>query len=274
MEAKGCYKKHFLLLSVLFVLGNTCITAPARNADKYNFLVYLLTCFASLIFGIIAYFIPINVKTFIPIYLLSLFTFGDTFISFIRFISDNLLPYTPRVLIVIPFVLILVYLGFKKTSTLYKFSLICGFLSVAVVVFFFLSTFKDFEFKNIYIYDLPRFNTVVSQSVFYFKSLVIPSLLLGVFARQENIEKGVLLGGLSLGLLALAITVLNSVLLFGIRFSGALEYPYSMAGSTVTFGNLFTRLDGFLYFVYSATCIIKCIVGIFVIKKSRSVLAP
>ncbi|MBQ4119160.1 MAG: GerAB/ArcD/ProY family transporter [Clostridia bacterium] len=197
--------------------------------------------------------------------MLVVFTVGDTFISFVRFISNNLLPSTPRLFILLPFGLLLVYLSFKKANTLFKFSLICGFLSVAVVVFFFLSTFKDFNFKNIFIYKLPSLNTLFSQSIFYFKSLVIPSIALGVFARHEKIKKGVLLGGLSLGLLCLAVTILNSVLLFGIKFSGQLSYPYSAAGSTVTFGNLFTRLDGFLYFVYSATCITKCAVGIFII---------
>ena len=72
----------------------------------------------------------------------------------------------------------------------------------------------------------------------------------------------------------LGITILNSVLLFGIEFSGVLDYPYSSAGSTVTFGNLFTRMDGFLYFVYLASCIVKCAVGIFVIKKSRNKFVP
>lgn len=274
MEDKECYSKHFFMLSVLFVLGNACITAPVGTADKYNFLAFLISCFVALIFVFIAYFIPINKITVLPIFLLSFFTVCDTFISFIKFISDNLLPNTPRLYILLPFLLILVYLGFKKTNTLFKFSLICGFLSVAVVVFFFLSTFKDFNFKNIFIYKLPSFNTLFSQSIFYFKSLVIPSLLLGLFAKRESIKKGVLLGGLSLGLLCLAVTVLNSVLLFGIKFSGQLSYPYSAAGSTVTFGNLFTRLDGFLYFVYSATCITKCAVGIFVTKKSRNKLVP
>ena len=274
MALKECYNKHFIMLSLLFILGNACITAPVNNADKYNFLVFLICGFVALFFASLAYLIPINKLTALPIFALCLFTVGDTFISFIKFISENLLPETPRFYILLPFALILVYLGFKREDTLFKFSLICGVLSVAVVIFFFLSTFKDFEFKNIFIYELPPLDTVFSQSVFYFKSIIIPSLLLGVFAKQEGIKKGVLLGGVSLGLLCLAVTVLNSVLLFGIKFAGFLNYPYSMAGSTVTFGNLFTRLDGFLYFVYSATSLSKCAVAIFITKKSRNILVP
>ncbi len=262
------------MLSVLFILGNACITAPDKTADKYNFLVFLISCFVALIVGFAAYFIPINKISALPVFWFGFFIVSDTFISFIKFISKNLLPDTPRLFILLPFCFLLVYLGFKKSNTFFKFSLICGFLSVAVVLFFFLSTFKDFNFKNIYIYKLPSFNTMFSQSVFYFKSLVMPSIALGIFAKQEKIKKGILLSGLSLGFLFLGFTVLNSVLLFGIKFAGELEFAYSAAGSTVTFGNLFTRLDGFLYFVYSATCITKCTVGIFIIKKSRNLIVP
>lgn len=260
------------MLSILLCLGNACITAPEKIANKYNFLAFLISCFVALIFAFLGYLMPINKITLLPIFLLCLYTVGDASISFIKFISIDLLPDTPRFFILLPFVFVLVYLSFKKTSTLLKFSLICGLLSVAVIAFFFLATFKDFNFKNIFIYDLPNFDTVFSQSFFYFKSLVIPALLLGVFAKQERIKKVVLFSGLGLGLVCLAVTILNSVLLFGIKFSGELSYPYSSAGSTVTFGNLFTRLDGFLYFVYSATCITKCAVGIFIAKKSRNIV--
>ncbi len=268
MENKLYYTKHFVMLSVLFVLGNACITAPVKTADKYNFFVFLVSCVIGVIFAFTGYFIPVNKLTLIPIYLLCFFTLGDSLISFIKFISDNLLPDTSRFFILLPFVLILVYLGFKRTDTLFKFSLICGFLSAVVIVFFFLATFKDFDFENIYIKKLPDLDKLYFQIGFYFRSLIIPAALLGVFARAEGIKKKTLLCGLGLGFLCLAVTILNSVLLFGIEFSGALKYPYSSAGSTVTFGNLFTRLDGFLYFVYSATCTVKCTLAIFTAKKS------
>ncbi len=267
---KALYSKHFLMLSLLFILGNACIVSPVEGADKYNFFVFLVSCLLSMALAFVAYFIPINRVSVIPIYLLCFYVFGDSLIIFLKFISDSLLSNTSKLFTVLPLIVVLVYLAFKKKDTLFKFTLICGVFTLAVILFFFLATLKDFNVKNIIIYKLPSLDNLFFQSIFYIKTLSLPSVLLGIFAKQEKIKKGILIGGLGLGLLCFAVTVLNSVLLFGIEFSGRLDYPYSAAGSTVTFGNLFTRLDGFLYFVYAATCITKCTIAIFTIKKSAS----
>ncbi len=266
------YSKHFILLSILFILGNTCIIAPVKNANKYNFFSFLICCFIGTVLAFIFYYIPINKLTVMPVVLLGFYCIGDTFITFIRFINNNLLQSTPKFFIALPFLLILVYISFKKSDTLYKFSLISGVLTLAVILLFFFSTITDFNIKNIIIYKLPDFDNFLVQSSFYFKTVVLPLAILGVFAKGESIKKGDFIVGICGGFIFLAVIILNSVLLFGIEFSAFLKYPYSSAGSTVTFGNLFTRLDGFLYFVYSATAIVKCAVGIFTIKKSVSCL--
>ena len=56
-------------------------------------------------------------------------------------------------------------------------------------------------------------------------------------------------------------------MLFGAQMSGEFDYPYAMAISTVTFGNLFSRLDGFSYFIYFVTALIKITVCVDVIKQ-------
>ena len=268
------YNKHFIALTVLFVLGNACITTPQKNADRFNFLAFMISCVIAVLVYLIACFIPINRITVIPVWLLGFYCISDAFITFVKFISYDLLPQTQRFLIILPIALLLIYIGLQKSDVLYKFSLLCGVLSVAVILFFFISTAKDFNVKNIFIYKLPRMDALYRQVLPYLKSIALPAILLSFFAREENIKKSTALCGLAFGFLAFGICLLNSVLLFGIEFSGVLDYPYSSAGSTVTFGNLFTRMDGFLYFVYLATCVAKCAVGIFVIKKSRNKLVP
>ncbi len=266
------YNKHYIMLSSLFILGNACITAPTKIANEFSFLAFLLASVMAVAVYFIAFFIPINKITLIPIWLLAIYCILDAFITFIKFISSNLLPDSGRFMIIIPFVLILIYIAFKKTDTILKFSLLCGILVLAVIIFFFASTAKDFNVKNIFIYEAPRITTVYNQAVPFVKSFILPSILLALFTKQEKIQKGIGAGGLLLGLLLSGICILNSVLLFGIEFSAILDYPYSSAGSTVTFGYLFTRLDGFLYFVYLVTCTVKCAVGVFVIKKAKNKL--
>lgn len=268
------YTKHFIALTVLFVLGNACITTPEKNADRFNFLAFMIACIMAVLVYLITCFIPINKITVIPVWLLGVYCIFDAFITFVKFISYDLLPETQRFTLILPIVLLLIYIGFQKTDVLFKFSLLCGVLSLAVILFFFISTAKDFNVKNIFINKLPSISNLYQQVLPYIKSIVLPAVLLSFFARLENIKKGTAVCGLIFGFLAFGICILNSVLLFGIEFSGVLDYPYSSAGSTVTFGNLFTRMDGFLYFVYLATCVVKCAVGIFVIKKSRNKLVP
>lgn len=268
------YKKHFLGLSALFVLGNTVITAPKTNADQFNFLGFLVAGIISLAVYFLVYLLPFNRITAVMGCLLALFCIGDAGISFIRFIHNNLLPETKPFFIVLPFILVLTFIAFKTNEMLFKFSVVSFLPVVAVILFFFFATLKDFNIKNIFIYELPNLEVFYKQTLPYIKSIALPSALLAFFSKTSGFKKGVSVSGFAIGFVLLGITILNSVLLFGIEFSGVLDYPYSSAGSTVTFGNLFTRMDGFLYFVYLASCIVKCGVGIFAIKKSRNKFVP
>lgn len=268
------YKKHFLALSALFVLGNAVITAPKTNANQFNFLGFLVAGIISSAVYFLVYLLPFGKVTAVIFCLLALFCIGDTGISFIRFIHNNLLPETKPVLIVLPFILVLIFIAFKTREMLLKFSVVSFLPAVFVILFFFFSTLKDFNFKNIFIYELPSLEVFYKQALPYIKSITLPCALLAFFSKLSGFKKSQAVSGFVIGFVLLGITILNSVLLFGIEFSGVLDYPYSSAGSTVTFGNLFTRMDGFLYFVYLASCIVKCSVGIFVIKKSRNKFVP
>ncbi len=273
VESKN-YKIHFVALASLFILGNTVIVAPQNGANEYNFFAFLLSVILAVCICFLGFLIPLNRLSGIFFWAISIFCVGDSLITFIRFIKQNLLPQTPAYLIALPFLALVAFLGLKKEDIILKFSLFAIVPTVFIILLFFLSTAKDFEFRNIFIYSLPNIRQLLNQLLFYVKGLVLPCFIISAFAKMHRFKKGTLFGGFTLGVLLLAFTVLNSVLLFGIEFSGALNYPYSSAGSTVTFGDLFTRLDGFLYFVFLCSCVIKCMVGIYVIKKSRSVIAP
>lgn len=265
LAVKANFSKHFLGLSLLFVLGDAIIVAPHKNADIYNFLGFLI---ASLI-SVAVYFIMLNISNNIVnifVVLLSFYCMCEAFVTFIKFIKNDLLSKTAPFLIVSPLIIILIFIAYQQVSTLFKFSLISAAISLAVILLFFFSTFKDFNIQNIFIREIPSFQTVYKQTLPYIKSIVLPGILLAFFAKQEKIKKSVSVYGLLLGLIIFGICILNSVLLFGIEFAGRLDYPYASTGSTVTFGNLFFRMDGFLYFVYLASCVVKCSVAIFSIK--------
>ena len=272
--AKNFYNKHFICLAALFILGNGIITPFDLDTDKYNFLSFLICSVLALIVTVIAFFIPFNRLTALFFIVLSFYIFGDSFITFITFIKNNLLQSAPSILIALPFILMLIYAAFKAQELIFKFSLICFFVVLGVILLFFLATFKDFNIKNIFIYQIPKLSNVLKQMLPYFKTVVVPSILLPIIAKANYIGKGVNIISVALGCVLFGVCILNSVLLFGVDFASELPYPYSAAGSTVTFGNLFTRMDGLLYFVYLVSSFIKCSVAIIVIKKSRNLFVP
>lgn len=273
-RSNSLYNKHFLCLAALFVLGNGVITAPFLSANRFSFLSFLLSFALAILVAFLAFFIPVNKLTTIPFILLSLYCVGDTGITFIKFIKANLLPKTAPFLIALPFILILGYMAFQRLSAVLKLCFVSFFVVLGVILLFFFATLKDFNIKNIFIYELPSVRLVLEQMYPFIKTVVLPILLLPVLAGDLAVKKGANVLGVAVGCALFGVCILNSVLLFGIDFAAALPYPYSAAGSTVTFGNLFTRMDGLLYFVYLVSCVTKCIVGIEVIKKSRSVFAP
>lgn len=262
------YSKHFFASACLFILGDAVITLPQISANEFTFLAFLISVFVSVLLGLLIFAIK-NLKIVIfPIAFLAFYSVFDVFLTFIKFISQNLLPETPRFFIILPFVLISVYFCLKPQTAILKFSLISFSLCALLVVFFFFFTAKDFNIKNIYIYSLPSIKTLFIQIKGYLKSVTLPSVMVIIYARLINIEKKTAIGGLLGGNIFLGLCILNSVLLFGIALSAKIDYPYAVAISTVTFGNLFTRMDGFAYFIYFTSCLVKITVCTFIIRKA------
>ena len=257
------FSLHFVMLAVLFVLGESIINLPLKNANKLTFLGFII----SFLLSLLVFYAVLRVDLLkYPVLFVALYTAGNTFITFLNFISKNLLTKTQNIFILIIFLLPLLYFCFKKQNEILNFSLIAGLLCGGLIIFFFFATFKDFNFKNIYIYSFPNIKNLFSQSIMYIKSVTLPISVLALYAKQIGASKKSAFCGVLVGNLFLLITIFNSILLFGTTLSAKLLYPYGSAISTVTFGNLFSRLDGFSYFIYFVAAAIKITVCIKVIK--------
>ncbi len=262
MQSTKSFSHHFLWLSALFILGQSIIVLPKINTNRLTFLGFLISAFLSflLTFGVL----KLDFLKY-PVLLIAVFTIGDTLITFIRFISETLID-EKNFFILVLFLIPLLYFCSRKSYELLNFSLISGIVCATLIVFFFFSTFKDFSFKNIYIYEFPSITDLFSQSLQYIKSVTLPITVLALFARQISIKKEAAVLGISLGSALLLLTVFNSILLFGTELSGEFSYPYADAISTVTFGKLFSRLDGFAYFIYFVSSLIKITVCVSTVK--------
>lgn len=264
--------KHFFAVSLLSVLGNTIITAPEKEIENFNFAVFLISEIFAVIVCYFTFFMPFNKITAIVILVLSFYCTAETFTGFVGFVYNDLLTEAYPFLIIVPFVIIIVFAARCKIEVFLKFSLVCLLPAIAIILFFFCATLSDFNIKNIFVLKFSNMGEILKQFFSVLKSIVFPGILAVFFAKDENTAEKSVLSGLFGGYILLGAVILNSVLLFGTDLAVALDYPYSSAGSTVTFGILFTRMDGVLYFLYFVTCFVKCVAGIFLIKKSIKLL--
>lgn len=279
------FGKALFSLSSLFVLGDAIIVFPQKSGADYTIFSFIT---ASLL-GLFLYFlisficgklaVGHNEKTFkkalensilIIVSVFSAFVGADTFIIFARFISDVILKTTPIYIITVVLLGVVIYFAFKKQESILKFSLISFIAVLILIIFFFFASFSDYEIKNLALKQSIELNTFYKSLKTFIKNPILSCLLLPFYYRFALKEKNATAhSGVVAGYILLGICIMSSVLLFGSGLSATLSYPYFSAVSTITVGRLYTRLDGFLYFVYFVTSIIKITVCIFI---SRSCL--
>ncbi len=286
MKISTPYRFHITALAALFILGNGVIIFPTSVADEYTFLAYLLCVgLAFLLFFVLTRLIS-KVYSFRPtadtktykkalltiLYFVSaavaLYYTVDTFYDFSLFVSELALKDFPIIVGFISFLAVAVFMNLCKNSAFYKFAVIAFLFTALVIIFFFLASLKNYRISNIFIFRLPPLKALFAQTKEYFMGLILPVLLFLCFEASvfKDTPKAYTFWGITSGSVLLGLCILNSVLLFGTRFSGALDYPYASAVSTVTIGRLFTRLDGFSYFVYFAAAITRITVCTILIK--------
>lgn len=284
MNKKAKFTPHIIAISALFVLGNGILSLPSRGADGFTFLAFLISLpltllifwLASLIFTKIsqtksssgAFKKAVYIIFLISAGIFALFSGADTFKALTNFVSAVMLPETPLFLIVAVFLVAVIYFFFQKEKSILKFDLICGVLTTAAVIFFFVTASDRYDFRNIFIFRLPNVKELISQLKPYLINPVVGVVVLPVFLKGVLREKklksgifGVIAGGIFLGL-----GILSSVLLFSPEIAGILQFPFSSTVSIVTVGRLFTRLDGFAYFVYFVCGLSKITVCIFSVR--------
>ncbi len=266
--SKELYLKHKIFLIAVFLLGNTVIVFPKGIGVE--------TAIYSLAFSVIptiilmAVFYKISKFEFLPntvlkvmIFLLCIIVFIISANDYITFVDAVRLPKTPRFIISTLFVLLSFLLGLMKRRVLYLFSLYAFFIVLGILVLVFVASFNKLTFTDLTIKDF-NFKDIVRQSLTFFihsfGELTIPFLLLLKLKNKEN--NRILNLGVLFGFLIILTYVLNIMLVLGSATAKVVEYPYSTLTSLVSFGRNFSRLDGFTYYVYFFSTLIKCAITI------------
>lgn len=283
MKEKASFEKHFAALAAIFLLGDAVIAMPYASSGRQAPAAFLLACAVAallygLIFALIKRLYPPHPGAFIQktaasvlkpaVSVCALFAAAQSFGDFVRFVKTNLLPETPTPAVVVLFLITVACLAWQRQSVLLKFSLISFMVAAAAIVLFFILSSNQFDGNHIRLFRVFPLDDLWEQSFPFWRRLIFPACLLAVYhaVAFREVRPAGALGGLAVGFVLLGLCLLNSILIFGLPFAAKLRYPYASAVSTVSVGQLFTRMDGASYFVYFAGCLIRVTVCVNTVK--------
>ena len=273
------YKTHEICMYAAFIFGIGAIIFPQKNADKTNVIAFLI----SAAFSVLLLFAfntllkstfknannkILNAVFFILVIIIALYVATNSAKIYTDFVSNRMLPFSSRWAIAFIFLTVCAVLSACDMRVLLKFSLLTLVFSLLIVSVMFALSYKDFNLENISVLGFPDFKKTLMQSLSYLESLILPIFLMPIIKQSispEDKNESLYLGCI-LGLLMLVTVILNSLLIFGVNTAGKMQYPYCDALSTVTLSKLFTRMDGFSYFLYFSGALIRTSLGIEVVK--------
>lgn len=282
MKERANYNIHFVMISAMFVLSNAVITVPFKGADKKNFLSFAIaTALGAVFLYFTSYLInymydtkllsknPLAVKVF---YVLSsavlVFLAVLCFKDYTDFVSFRMLPQTPRLIVSFIFAFCILWTSVKKDSVILKFSLFSFVITAIIIIILFVISVPRMKLENIVLLQFPNIKDTARQTGKYFLNVYVTLLPILLYRKclYKDMKNKYISSGLLVGAVLLAVCLLNSLLLFGADVACNMDFPYADAISTVTVGELFTRMDGFSYFVFFASTVIKITVLISGVK--------
>ncbi len=275
---KSAYNIHTVALTALFLMGNAVLTTNIHGFIS-TFFSFLISAFLTLI--IIAAVSKFLNFAFLPskklsicfcitaLLIISIAAFGilDTLYSYIGFLSNVQMPQTSLLLLCAAMVIPVTALAVCSNSALYKFCLLSAFISGCAVALVFIGGTKNFDLS---VFQANIDKTVLTDNIIGFLKRFLPIVCVTAFVTlsKENACTKQILTGAAIGLLATAVCLLQSVLTLG--SSSGENFSFFRAVSVISSGSLFTRLDGFCFWLFFVCALIKsavCIKTIWLIVK-------
>lgn len=276
------YYLHIFSVLCLTVLGEALIYVPYKTANVYSFLGFALAAVLGILFiFLLSVLLPQKEtitskkgvkRSFLNI-ILVLLAFGcilSALLSLKAFLDFSAQVLLPRAHQFIPFfiiVLTLLFFGYVKSSAILKFSLISALPVLIIIFILFILCIPSMKLINISVFTLPPLTDLIKSAYPYFIRVFLTAAPAIIFAKSlsGNIKKGSIILGAAFGALLLSLIFLQSMLILGTGVN-SFDFPYISAIGTLTFGNLFTRLDGFVYFLFFVCALIKSAVSIHAAK--------
>ncbi len=259
-----------ICLSALFLFGSVALYMPYKKAKSGELTAVLFGFALSVAAYFLWYFLagktlktPKNgmvLKCLTVFFVLMCLAVNTvTAKNYTDFVSAEVLTKNLNVFTIIAFAAVCVFIMKKNTEVLTKFSLICFIFAIFVICFLFAVSFKNFKSISLKEFFCGNTEFLLKRTGIYYLKTFSYSAVFAVFSRvvfkQKQIKSDII--GLFIGLGLIVLCFLSSVLTFSLSLASDMEFSYPMSISVINVGELFTRMDGFAYFIFFFSAIIK-----------------
>ena len=279
MDAKVNNNLSYIALISLFFIGNTVINLPFGESINGSIPGFLIAVLISVPFIMHISKISINFnKSFLGVAGVSLFVLYALFCgivtlrNYVTFSDKIILPEISSFFPSLLFLILLWLICREKDNVLLKLSLISALLVfITVIVLFFLSL-NSMSIKALIPKKIPTLKEIGYQGLSYLSMSFIEGIVLIGFIKKNG--RKAMLSGFFTGAALLFVVLIQSVSVFGYTLLSRLNFPYASAMSVITFGDKFTRMEGFSYLLYFSCTLIKTAVCVKAAKSAICSLIP
>lgn len=264
-------KLHIFALCALYFLSGALIILPKPHNHSNSLLSLALALAISFSAAAILFFIikkakiknikkPILIFGYILISLGALADAAVLFSELLKFMHIIMMPSVPEWVCAMLLIVSAFYITINKLSAVLKFSIfvfVAAFLSFSVL---FLLSLKQMHFYNLGNPCDIELSPFLKETLFYILKIFLPIILLFafVFNLQEEEKKFKFARlGIFTGILFSFLAVFQITSVFSESFTSRVEFPYAAVISTVSAGNIFTRMDFAAYFIFYAMFVLR-----------------
>ncbi len=265
MENKLKHNFSYICLYSLFFIGNTVINLPFKEYTRgsiFGFIIAFLLGFLvilrlkSIEFTEKSTIVSKVIYLFLCLY--ALLCGIVTLRNFVTFSDRIILPEISSFFPTLLFLLLIWFLCRQNEKVILKLSFISLTVIVFLVVLLFLFSIKFLSFDFL-TQNLPTIKEIGYQTLAYFSMSFIQGIIIFGFVRKAHTSY---VGGYIIAGFVLFLTLVQCIGTFGFSSLSNLMTPYSSAVGIITFGDKFSRLEGFSYFIYFATTLIKTVISL------------
>lgn len=253
-------------LIALFIIGNTVINLPFGNGINASLLGFVAAFIISIpLIVAFANYVPNNTFSVLLFCFYAIFCGIVTLRNYVTFSEKIILPEISSFFPTLLFLALLWLICREKQQVILKLSLIFGAVILILTILLFAFSLDNMSIKAIIPQGSITIKDTLFQGISYFGMSIAQSIVISGLFKSDKKE---MLSGYATAFSFLLICLIQCLATFGYTLITQLNYPYSAAMSVISFGDKFSRMEGFSYMLYFSCTLIKTAVCIISAKNT------